>query len=199
MAGRVSDNMEPIIAEVAERVKAMREMCDISVEEMAEIVGKTSEEYVRYESGELDFSFTFLYKVAQKCGIDMVELLTGENPHLSECTFVKNGHGLPIKRHLGYDYYHLGYTLNKRLSETFVVFAPYIEGDNDKTVHYNTHEGNEFDYVLEGSMRFIIDGHPYDLEPGDSVYYNSGLPHGIYATSKNGCKFIASVMKGESK
>ena len=129
----------------------------------------------------------------------MVELLTGENPHLSECTFVKAGHGLPIKRHLGYDYYHLGYTLNKRLSETFVVFAPYIEGDNDKNVHFNTHEGNEFDYVLEGSMRFIIDGHPYDLEPGDSVYYNSGLPHGIYATSKNGCKFIASVMKGESK
>ena len=151
MAGRVSDNMEPIIAEVAERVKAMREMCDISVEEMAEIVGKTPEEYLEYESGKLDFSFTFLYKVAQKCGIDMVELLTGENPHLSECTFVKAGHGLPIKRHLGYDYYHLGYTLNKRLSETFVVFAPYIEGDNDKNVHFNTHEGNEFDYVLEGS------------------------------------------------
>ena len=100
----MSDNMEPIIAEVAERVKAMREMCDISVEEMAEIVGKTPEEYLEYESGKLDFSFTFLYKVAQKCGIDMVELLTGENPHLSECTFVKAGHGLPIKRHLGYDY-----------------------------------------------------------------------------------------------
>ena len=191
--------MEPIIAEVAERVKAMREMCDISVEEMAAIVEKTPEEYLEYESGKLDFSFTFLYKVAQRCGIDMVELLTGENPHLSECTFVKAGHGLPIKRHKGYDYYHLGYTLNHRLSETFVVFAPYIEGDNDQNAHFNTHEGNEFDYVLEGSMRFIIDGHAYDLEPGDSVYYNSGLPHGIYATSKNGCKFIASVMKGESK
>jgi quercetin dioxygenase-like cupin family protein len=191
--------MEPNIAEVAERIKAIREMCDISVEEMAEVVGKTPEEYVTYESGSMDFSFTFLYKVAQKCGIDMVELLTGENPHLSECTFVKAGHGLPIKRHLGYDYYHLGYTLNKRLSETFVVFAPYIEGDNDENVHLSTHAGEEFDYVLEGTMRFVHDGHFYDLEPGDSVYYNSGLPHGIYATSKEGCKFIACVIKGRQE
>ena len=188
--------MEPVIAEVAERVKAMREMCDVSVEEMAAIVGKTPEEYMVYESGTMDFSFTFLYKVAERCGIDMVELLTGENPHLSSCTFVKNGHGLPIKRRLGFECQHLGYPLTKRLSETFVVFAPYIEGDNDENVHKSSHEGNEFDYVLEGTMRFVHDGHFYDLEPGDSVYYDSGKPHGMYATSKSGCRFIASVMKG---
>ena len=187
--------MEPIIAEVAERVKAMREMCDISVEEMAEVVGKTPEEYKVYESGEMDFSFTFLYKIAERCGIDMIELLTGEVPHLSQCTFVKAGHGLPIKRRKGLTYQHLGYTLTHRLSETFLVYAPYIEGDNDENVHFSTHAGEEFDYVLEGTMRFVHDGHFYDLGPGDSVYYNSGLPHGIYATSKEGCRFIASVMK----
>ncbi|MBE6526208.1 MAG: cupin domain-containing protein [Thermoplasmata archaeon] len=187
--------MEPIIAEVAERVRAMREMCDISVEEMAEVVGKTPEEYRVYESGQMDFSFTFLYKIAKRCGIDMVELLTGEKPHLAECTYVKAGHGLPIKRRRGFEYQHLGYTMKNRLSETFLVIAPYIEGDNDENVHMSTHAGNEFDYVLEGTMRFVLDGNYYDLEPGDSVYYNSGLPHGIYATSKEGCKFIASVMK----
>jgi mannose-6-phosphate isomerase-like protein (cupin superfamily) len=191
--------MEPIIAEVAERVKAMREMCDISVEEMAEVVGKTPEEYLVYESGEMDFSFTFLYKIAKKCGIDMVELLTGEVPHLSECTFVKAGHGLPIKRRKGFTYQHLGYNLTNRLSDTFLVFAPYIEGDNDENVHLSTHAGEEFDYILEGTMRFVHDGHFYDLEPGDSVYYNSGLPHGIYATSKEGCKFIACVIKGRQE
>ena len=93
--------MEPNIAEVAERIKAMREMCDITVEEMADIVGKTPEEYVEYESGRLDFSFTFLHKCAEKFGIDIVELLTGENPHLSGCTLVRKGKGLPIKRRIG--------------------------------------------------------------------------------------------------
>ncbi len=191
--------VEPIISEVAERVKALREMCDISVEEMAEVVGKTPEEYLVYESGEMDFSFTFLYKIAEKCGVDMVELLTGEKPHLSECTYVKNGQGLPMKRRLGFQYLHLGYTLKDRLSETFVVTAPYIEGDDDENVHLSSHAGDEFDYVLEGTMRFVHGGHFYDLGPGDSVYYNSGVPHGMYATSKTGCRFIASVMKGREE
>ena len=191
--------MEPIIAEVAERVRELRELCGISVEEMAEVVGKSPEEYRVYESGEMDFSFTFLYKIAKRCGVDMVELLTGEKPRLAECTFVKKGHGLPIKRRRGFEYEHLGYNLRDRLSETFVVTAPYIEGDNDENVHLSTHAGNEFDYVLEGTLRFVHAGHFYDLEPGDSVYYNSGLPHGMYATSKDGCKFIASVMKGRSE
>ena len=101
--------MEPNIAEVAERIKAMREMCDISVEEMAGIVGKTPEEYVQYESGNLDFSFTFLHKCAEKFGIDIVELLTGENPHLSGCTLVRKGRGLPIKRRIGFEYEHLAF------------------------------------------------------------------------------------------
>lgn len=188
--------MEPIIEEVAERVKAMREMCDFTEEEMAEVVGKTVEEYREYESGKLDFSFTFLYKIAEKCGVDMVEFLTGEKPHLSECTFVKNGQGLPMKRRLGFEYQHLGYSLSNRLSETFVVIAPYIEGDSDENLHLSTHEGQEFDYVLEGTLRFCHDGHYMDLGPGDSVYYNSGKEHGMYATSKEGCRFIASVMKG---
>ena len=188
--------MEPNIAEVAERIVAMRELCDISAEEMAEIVGKPVDEYLEYETGTRDFSFTFLYKCAERFGIDMVELLTGEKPHLAECTYVKAGHGLPIKRRRGFEYQHLGYTMKNRLSETFLVIAPYIEGDNDEPIRMSTHAGQEFDYVLEGTLRFSHDGREKDLGPGDSVYYDSGKPHGMYATSKSGCRFIAVVMKG---
>ena len=188
--------MEPIIAEVAERVKAMREMCDISVEEMAAIVDKTPEEYLRYESGEMDFSFTFLYKVAQKCGIDMVELLTGENPHLSECTVVRGGNGLPIKRRAGFEYYHLAAAFKNKLSEPFIVIAPYDASNADAPLATSTHVGQEFDLVLSGSLRFVHDGRETVLEAGDSVYYNSGKPHGMAAVSEGGCRFLAIVMKG---
>ena len=60
-------------------------------------------------------------------------------------------------------------------------------------------EGQEFDYILEGTLRFSHDGRIMDLSPGDSVYYDSGKPHGMYATSKSGCKFIAVVMRGAEK
>lgn len=190
------ETMEPNIAEIAERIKAMRELCEIPVEEMAEIVGKTPEEYVEYESGRLDFSFTFLHKCAERFGIDIVELLTGENPHLSGCTLVRKGKGLPIKRRIGFEYEHLAYNFKDKLSETFLVTAPYIQEDQDAPIRVSTHEGQEFDYILEGNLRFSHNGHVMDLGPGDSVYYDSGKPHGMYATSKEGCRFIAVVMKG---
>ena len=75
--------MEPNIKEVAGRIRALREDMDLTLQEMAEATGRTTAEYAAQESGEEDLSFTFLYKCADKFGVDVIELLTGENPHLT--------------------------------------------------------------------------------------------------------------------
>ena len=188
--------MEIIITEIAQRIRDLREIMGYSVEEMAQAVDCTPEEYIAAENGEVDFSFTFIYKCAEKFGIDIVELLTGENPHLSGCTLVRKGRGLPIKRRIGFEYEHLAFNFKDKLAETFLVTAPYIEEDQNSPIRVSTHEGQEFDYILEGTLRFSHNGHVMDLGPGDSVYYDSGKPHGMYATSREGCRFIAVVMKG---
>ena len=187
---------EPAIAEIAERIGAMRDLCGFTCEEMAETLDITAEEYAKYETGKKDFSFTFLYKCAEKFGIDMIELLTGENPHLSECTIVRGGKGLPIKRRAGFEYYHLAAAFKDKVSEPFIVIAPYAEGNLTGPIATSTHVGQEFDLVLEGKLRFVHDGHETELEAGDSVYYNSGKPHGMVAVSQGGCRFLAIVMKG---
>ena len=69
--------METRIVEIAERIKGLREMMDITPEEMAEAPGVELEEYLKHENGEQDFGFTFLYKCADKLDVDIVELLTG--------------------------------------------------------------------------------------------------------------------------
>ena len=188
--------LEPAIAEIAERIGAMRDLCGFTCEEMAETLDITAEEYEEYEAGKRDFSFTFLYKCADKFGIDMIELLTGENPHLSECTVVRGGNGLPIKRRAGFEYYHLAAAFKNKLSEPFIVVAPYDASNAERPLATSTHVGQEFDLVLSGSLRFVHDGRETVLEAGDSVYYNSGKPHGMAAVSKDGCRFLAIVMKG---
>ncbi len=188
-------SMEPVIAEVAERIGAMRDLCDFTVEEMAETLEITPAEYMEYEAGKRDFSFTFLYKCADKFGIDMIELLTGDNPHLSECTVVRGGKGLPIKRRAGFEYYHLAANFKNKVSEPFIVVAPFKESNLTEEIATSTHAGQEFDLVLEGKLRFVHDGHETELDAGDSVYYNSGKPHGMTAVSKGGCRFLAIVMK----
>ena len=187
------------ITEISERIGAMRDLCGYTIEEMAKATNTTVEEYENCEAGKKDFSFTFLYKCAEKFGIDMVELLTGENPHLTDFTVVHDGKGLPIRRRSGFEYFHLASYFKGKISEPFLVKAPYREEEQDREIHTSVHDGQEFDYVLSGSLKFVYDGHEENLREGDSVYYDSGKPHGMIATSKDGCTFLAVVMKEGSK
>lgn len=188
---------DPKIPEIAERICALREMCDFTQEEMAEATGVDVDEYISLESGERDFGFTFLYKCAEKLGVDLIEILTGSNPHLTDFTIVRAGQGLPIKRREGFNYYHLAATFKNKISEPFLVQAPYFESEQDKPIHLSHHEGQEMDYILSGTLRFSHEGRTVDVGPGDTLYYDSGKGHGMIATSKEGCTFLAIVMKRE--
>ena len=65
------------LAEVAERIRTMREITGLSEGEMAKCTGVPLEEYQQCEAGEKDFSFTFIYKCAQRFGIDPTDLIKG--------------------------------------------------------------------------------------------------------------------------
>ena len=69
--------MEARIIEIAQRISGLREILELSQEEMAAKVNVSLETYQSYESGESDFGFTFLYECAKVFGVDIVELLTG--------------------------------------------------------------------------------------------------------------------------
>ncbi|MBR2521694.1 MAG: helix-turn-helix transcriptional regulator [Coriobacteriales bacterium] len=71
--------MNPNITEVAFRIRSLREDLEFTPEEMAEATNRSVEEYIAQESGEEDLSFTFLYKCAEKLGVDVIELLTSED------------------------------------------------------------------------------------------------------------------------
>lgn len=85
--------MELKLTEVAERIRTLREIMGFTTQEMAETIGCTEAEYEAAENGETDFSFTFLFKCADKFGVDMIEILTGENPHLLFYSVVRKGEG----------------------------------------------------------------------------------------------------------
>lgn len=187
--------MEIKIIEVAERIRSLRDILGFSVEEMAEAIDCTAEEYEAAERGETDFSFTFIFKCAEKFGVDMIELLTGENPHLSFYTIVRNGDGLPMKRRSGFNYYHLGARLHGKLCEPFLVTAPYKEEEQNLPIHLSTHEGQEFDYILKGKLKIQLEDHTEILQEGDSVLYDSSHKHGMIAVDGEDCDFLAIIIK----
>lgn len=191
--------MEPRIAEVAGRIRALREDLELTMQEMAEATGRTVAEYAAMESGEGDLSFTFLYRCAERFGVDMIELLTGENPHLTGYSVVRAGQGLSIRRRAGFEYRHLAPNFKDKRAEPFMVTAPLIEGEPDAPIHLSRHAGQEIDHVISGRLRFAYEGHVEELGPGDTVYYDSGRGHGMIATGDGPCTFLAIVLRDDAK
>ena len=63
------------LKEVAQRVKEMRELSAISIHEMAEATGMSIEDYMALEEGKIDFTFSFIYKAAEKFKVDIADIL----------------------------------------------------------------------------------------------------------------------------
>ena len=185
---------DPNMKEVAQRIRLLREDCDLTMQEMAEATGRSVAEYAAQESGEQDLSFTFLYKCAKVLGVDVIELLTGETPHLKGYSLVRAGDGLSIKRRAGFEYLHKAPHLQNKLAEPFLVTAPYLEEEQDKPIHLSYHKGMEFDYIISGNMRFAYEDHIEELGPGDTLMYDSGRGHGMIAIGGEPCIFLAIVM-----
>lgn len=187
--------MDTKVIEIAQRIKVLREILDISVEDMAEYLEISADEYNQHEDGTKDFSFTFLHKCALKFGVDIVELLTGENPKLSFFTVTRKDHGISMNRRAGFKYQHMGHNLKGKLCEPFIVDAPYSEEAENQEIALSTHEGQEFDLVLEGSLKVRMENHILVLNEGDAIMYDSGHGHGMVATGGKDCRFLAVVIK----
>lgn len=183
------------IAQIAERIRGLRMILDISQEEMAKVCDTTVEDYAAHENGEIDFSFTFLYKCAKHFGVDITEIITGDKPTLSFYTLTRKGEGLPIKRRKGFEYQHLAYLLKDKTSEPFLVTAKYDKDAENKPVELSFHEGHEFDYILSGSLKVRLEDHEEILNEGDCIYYDSGHGHGMIAIGGEDCKFLAVVLE----
>ncbi|MDR0974892.1 MAG: cupin domain-containing protein [Ruminococcus sp.] len=187
--------MKNNMAEVGERIGAMREIRGLTVEEMAKALDTTSETLEAAERGELDCSVTFVYKCAEVLDVDLVELLTGDNPKLKRYSVIRSGEGLPVKRRAGFEYQHLAYLFKNKKLEPFLVNAPYSAEEQDKPLTLSVHDGQEFDYIIEGTLKMSIDGKSKELCPGDAIIYDSSAPHGMIASSECGCKFLAILLK----
>lgn len=185
------------IKAVSGRIRALREDSGLTMQEMAEATGRSVSEYAAQESGEEDMSFTFIFKCARQLGVDVVELITGETPHLRGYSLVRSGQGMQLGGNEKFQYLHMAPGLKHRLAEPFVVTIPYLEKEQDKPIHLSYHEGQELDYVISGRMRFSYEGTLEEAGPGDVLMYDSGRGHGMIAIDGQDCIFLAIVMKPE--
>ncbi len=178
------------IKQIAARIKGLREDIEMSIEQMAGICSISIEEYKALENGEKDIPVSILHCISQKCNIEMTALLFGEDPHMNTYYLTRKGKGTAMERTKAYKYQSLAAGFIDRKSDPFIVTVE----PNDAPIHLNSHPGQEFNMVLEGSMLLSINGKELTLNEGDSIYFDSNKLHGMKALNNKRVQFLAIIL-----
>jgi len=183
--------MKEDVKEIAGRIKVLREIEEITAEDLSKELGFDTAEYVAWESGEKDFSVGALVEIAGYFNVDLSEIISGKTSKLKTFCVTRNGEAPEVSRRPMYSYWNLAYNFHGKNAEPFIVEAS-AETEN-KSINLNTHPGQELNYVLEGRLLISISGHDIELGPGDCIYYNSTEPHGMKALGGKAARFLAIV------
>lgn len=183
--------MDGAIKAVADRLKGLREIMDVSVEEAAETCGTTKDQYEAYESGTIDIPVGVLHSMSKKYNIELTTLISGDEPHMKSYFLTRKGKGLAVDRRSDYKYQSLAFGFSNRKADPFMVT---ITPEETKEIHLNSHPGHEFNLMMEGSMRIVVDGKEMVLEEGDSLYFDATKPHGMQAMNNAPARFLAIII-----
>ena len=186
------------LSEVATRIKELREIMGFSTASMAKKTDVEEDKYVTYESGKVDIPFSFIHKCALALKVDMTDLLEGSSAKLSTYTVTRKGQGQGTAKEDGIDISNLAPKFKDKLAEPYYVTYEYSQSQQNKPIHLTTHSGQEFDLVLSGKLKVQVGDHVEVLGEGDSIYYNSSMPHGMIAVDGKDCTFVAVVMSGDN-
>ncbi|MFZ2456575.1 MAG: cupin domain-containing protein [Candidatus Altiarchaeia archaeon] len=182
--------MKELLKEVGSRIRELRELSGVSVKEMALHLSMPADAYKSFEDGSADIPASALFSIAQKLKVDMGLLLTGEETRMHIFTVTRAGKGVEIERRKQYKYQTLGEKFINKKAETFLVT---VEPKKQKP-QTNSHPGQEFDYVLNGSLKFYIHDNVLILKEGDSVYFDSSYPHAMEALDNKNASFLAVII-----
>ena len=152
------------LKQIGERLRGLRDVLDISSEEVA---------------------------IAKEYNISLDVLMFGEEPKMSTYFLTRKGQGQRVERRKAYQYESLASGFRGRTADPFIVTVEPKPADTPKEM--NSHSGQEFNMVLEGSMELTIGNRVLTLEEGDSIYFDATQPHGMRTLNDQRVRFLAII------
>lgn len=183
--------MNDAIIQIAERLKGLREILELSQEELTKECNIPLAKYQRAENAQGDISVSMLRKVAHKYDVPLDTLLFGSEPKMNSFFLTRANKGVSVERTKAYQYMSLASGFKNRMADPFIVK---VEPKDDDELALNSHKGQEFNYVLEGRLLLNINGKEFILNEGDSIYFDSIQPHGMKALDNKLVRFLAVIM-----
>ncbi|MEU3571428.1 XRE family transcriptional regulator [Kitasatospora sp. NPDC036755] len=176
---------------MAGRLRVLRKQNRLSLEALAEQVGVTKSYLSKVERGISEPSISTALKLAHALKVDVGRLFSDEvEPEL--VTVVRAGERTPIGPGTdpGASHYEgIATGLSGKRMVPFVMYPPTAPSDPP----FKSHLGEEFFFVHAGSAVLEFPGRSVELGPGDSVYFNSALPHRCRSTGPEPAEILVVI------
>ncbi|UCF56785.1 MAG: helix-turn-helix domain-containing protein [Deltaproteobacteria bacterium] len=175
--------------QIAKNIKKIRLEKNLSQEKLAKLSGLTKGYISKIEKSDKAPPLSTLSKIANALNVD-ITILTAEDlesPEDVNLCIVRKGEGKKISSATleGYHYEALAYKKSGKNMEPFILIPAFDE----KAIF--SHEGEEFMYTLEGTHEIVYSEKKYILQEGDSIYFDSIIPHTGRSIGKKRAKILA--------
>ena len=176
---------------IGNRIRELRELSDITIKDIAKELNIKEETYIQYENAEVDIPASFLYELATIFKVDLGLLLTGEESRMNIFDVTRANKGIKVDRSKEYINENLCSNFIHKKAETFLVE---VDPEKNAIPSLNSHPGQEFNYVLEGSLKIFIHNNEIILNEGDCIFFDSTYKHAMVALNDKPAKFIAMII-----
>lgn len=178
-------DLRPQVRAVGRRVRQLRSERDLTLEKLAQRTSLSPSFLSLVERGKSSLALTSLFTIARALDVDVADLLPQHRARSvghPGCEVTHNfARDVPPVRVGERDYRFLSAGISGRMLEPLLVtIHPTIEGQPPYA-----HEGEEFAWVLSGSLVYIVEGVEYRLEPGSCIHVQSSLVHAVRNDSEN--------------
>ncbi len=195
LTGEIPGDAPRETEEIGNRIRTLRHEKGLSLEELSQMTGYDTEFLAGIESDQLQPQLGTIIKLSKALDSAFGRLVSGVGSRLYSITrkneqrIVSRSTSQKGKKQV-YTYRSLAPEVKGRHMEALIV-----QLEENPVDEISVHEGEEFIYVLEGTVSLKIAGDRFHLDPGDSAYYLSTTPHFIAA--KEGKATIIAVLYGE--
>ncbi|MBX0328179.1 cupin domain-containing protein [Oscillochloris sp. ZM17-4] len=160
------------IIDVGSRLRTLREARQLSIRALAEMSGLAVNTLSLIENGKTSPSVSTLQQIVVALGIPISTFFEAEQPR-SRLVFLKTSQQQMTALTHG-TLADLGAGMSQRRIEPLLITLEQGAGSGPQLI---AHPGQEFILCLEGRVTYTVEGQRYELDPGDSLLFDSTMPH----------------------
>jgi transcriptional regulator with XRE-family HTH domain len=185
----IDDNLRPY--QIGAKLRALRLKKSMGLVELGKHTGLSPALLSKLERDKLYPTLPTLLRIALVFGVGLDYFFVDESRRHT-ATVIRKDERIRLPERPGasdvaYHFESLDYKSNERRTNAYLAEFQPIEPDKLRPHH---HSGSEFLHVVKGKLGLRIGVSSYELDAGDSIYFDPTVPHAYWRIGKMPCQAV---------